>query len=208
MRASPRTPDRPPADPLAPQRRAPGRRSRAAIAPQIRRARDWFRPLGRASRARGEDASERPLETPAGRGRRRPSWRRRPPHGGAVAEGFADEGDEVLGALGGVAELLEALVDLGLVAACLELLEAGDLGALGFGVDAKEGRDVEFLLDELVDADDDVLLGAVALLVAPGALVDLVGDELDGLGGAANLVDLAMSSQARCSISSVRASTK
>ena len=41
----------------------------------------------------------------------------------------------------------------------------------------------------LVDADDDVLLLAVALLVAPGGFVDLAGDELDGVDRAAELVD-------------------
>ena len=46
------------------------------------------------------------------------------------------------------------------------------------------------LLDVLVDADDDVLAGAVALLVAPGRLVDLVRDELDRVDRAAELVDL------------------
>ena len=36
---------------------------------------------------------------------------------------------------------------------------------------------------EIVDADDNVLLCAVALLVAPGRLVDLGGHELDRVNG-------------------------
>ena len=51
----------------------------------------------------------------------------------------------------------------------LERLQALDLLALGLGVDAQQVRHLELLLDVLVDADDDVLADAVALLVAPGA---------------------------------------
>ena len=65
------------------------------------------------------------------------------------------------------------------------------LSALGLGIDAQQVGHLDLLVvDVAVDADDDVLLDAVALLVAPGRLVDLAGDELDGLDRAAELVDL------------------
>ena len=68
-----------------------------------------------------------------------------------------------------VAQLLEAPLDELLVAVGLERRQALDLLALGLRVDAQQVGDLELVLDVLVDADDDVLLDAVALLVAPGA---------------------------------------
>ena len=117
-------------------------------------------------------------------------------------------GQQVLVAAGGLAQLLEALVDQLLVAVRLERLQALDLRALGLGVDAQDVLDLGVLLDVLVDADDDVLLGAVALVVAEGGLLDLALDERDRVDRAAQLVDLARSApRARRSISAVSAST-
>src|SRR3954454_17760753 len=82
-------------------------------------------------------------------------------HRGAVAQGVLDEGQEVLGALGRVAQLFQASLDLLLVAVGLEPLEPLDLLVFGLGVDAQDVLDDEVLLDELVDADHDVLLDAV-----------------------------------------------
>ena len=76
-----------------------------------------------------------------------------------------------------------------LVALGLELLEALDLAALGLGVDGQRVLDLDVVLDVAVDADHDVLLGAVALVVAEGRLLDLVLDERDGVDRAAELVD-------------------
>ena len=76
-----------------------------------------------------------------------------------------------------LAQLLEALLDERLVAVGLERRQPLDLLALGLGVDAQQVGDLELVLDVLVDAHDDVLADAIALLVAPGALVDLAGDE-------------------------------
>ncbi len=75
------------------------------------------------------------------------------------------------------------------VAAPLDVLQSLDLRALAGGVDAEGLLDVGVVLDVAVDADDDVLLGAVALAVAPGGLVDLADDEAERLDAAAELVD-------------------
>ena len=88
------------------------------------------------------------------------------------------------------AQLLEPLVHALLVAVGLELLQPLDLLALGLRVDAQDLDVVELVGDELVHADDDVLLLLVALLVAPGRLLDLGADERDALDRAAELVDL------------------
>src|ERR1700712_2974185 len=108
----------------------------------------------------------------------------------AVAQRLLDGRQDVVGAAGRGAQLLEALLDERLVAVLLERLEARDLRVLALGVDAQEVRDLDLVLFVLVDADDDVLAEAVALLVAPGRLVDLAGDELDRVDRAAELVDL------------------
>ena len=55
----------------------------------------------------------------------------------------------------------------------LNALSALELVLLALGIDAQDVLDLDVVLDVLVDADDDVLLEAVALLVAPGGLVDL-----------------------------------
>ena len=60
-----------------------------------------------------------------------------------------------------------------LVTVALEVSQARDLFAFGGGVDAHDVGDLQVLLDELVDADDDVLLEPVALVVAERGLLDL-----------------------------------
>ena len=99
-------------------------------------------------------------------------------------------GQQVVRALGGAPQLLEALVGELLVAVGLERLQALELVALGLGVDAQDLLDLDVVLLVLVDADDDVLARAVALVVAEGGLLDLALDERDRLDRAAHLVDL------------------
>ena len=77
-----------------------------------------------------------------------------------------------------------------LVAVLLERLQALDLLALGLRVHAQDLDLVDGVGHVLVHADDDVLLLLVALLVAPGRLLDLGADERDALHRAAHLVDL------------------
>ena len=62
--------------------------------------------------------------------------------------------------------------------------------ALRLGVDAEDVRHLRIVLDELVDADDDVLGDPVALVVAESGLLDLVLDEVDRVDRPAELVDL------------------
>src|SRR5215212_2127296 len=111
-------------------------------------------------------------------------------HRGAVLQRLADRRQQVAVAACRLSQLLEPGVDELLVAVRLERLQPLDLLALGLGVDAQQVRHLERLVDVLVDADDDVLLLLVALLVAPGRLLDLVLDERDRVDRAAELVDL------------------
>src|SRR6185312_4502357 len=111
-------------------------------------------------------------------------------HRRAVLERLADRRQQVLAAARGGAQLLEAAVHEHLIAVRLERLQAVDLLALGLRVDAQQVGHLERFVDEAVDADDDVLLGLVALLVPPGGLLDLVLDERDRVDRAAQLVHL------------------
>src|SRR3954454_378228 len=112
-------------------------------------------------------------------------------HRARVLQRLADAGHEVVGAAGDLAQLLQAPVGQRLVAIGLERLQPLDLGAFGLGIDTEDVLDFDVLFDVLVDADHDVLAGAVALLVAPGRLLDLALDERDGVDRPAELVDLA-----------------
>src|SRR5258708_36789725 len=85
-----------------------------------------------------------------------------------VLRRLADRGQQVLAAAGRLPQLLETSRHESLVAVGLELLQATNLLALGLRVDAEQIRNLDVLLLEGVDADDDVLLDAVPLLVAPG----------------------------------------
>src|SRR4051794_9680870 len=111
-------------------------------------------------------------------------------HRRPVLEGLADRGQEVVTSLGRLLELAQARAEELWIAVGLEGLQALELVALGRGIDAQDLLDVDRVLDELVDADDDVLLGPVALVVAEGRFLDLRLDECDRLDGAALLVDL------------------
>ena len=112
-------------------------------------------------------------------------------HRAAVLERLADRVHEVVGAARGLAQLVEALRDELVVAVGLERRQARRAASRSDSrVDAQDVLDLDRVLLVLVDADDDVLLEAVALLVAPGRLVDLVRDELDRVDRAAELVDL------------------
>src|SRR5205823_8774116 len=99
--------------------------------------------------------------------------------GAAVLERLADGGEQVLAASRYGAQLLEASLDELVVTRRLELPQALDLLALGVGIDAEQVGHLDVVLLIGVDADHDVLSDAVALLVSPGGLVDLAGDELD-----------------------------
>jgi hypothetical protein len=98
--------------------------------------------------------------------------------------------EQVGGPARALAHLLEAARDEVLIAIGLERLQPRNLLALRLGVDAKDVLDLGRVLDVLVDADDDVLPGAVALVVAERRLLDLVLDEGDGVDRSAELVDL------------------
>ena len=91
--------------------------------------------------------------------------------------------------VGRLAQLVQPAVDQLLVAVGLERLQALDLAALGRGIDAQRVLDLDVVLDVAVDADHDVLLGPVALVVAEGGLLDLALDEGDRVDRAAELVD-------------------
>src|SRR5829696_5592488 len=109
---------------------------------------------------------------------------------GLLGQGVADRVEQVPVGLGGLAELAELGLQLLVVAVRLELLQPVDLLLLRLRVDAQDLDVVDLVGDVLVDADDDVLLDPVALLVAPGRLLDLGADERDRLDGAAELLDL------------------
>src|SRR5665811_2622828 len=76
---------------------------------------------------------------------------------GSACEGGADRGEQVALAAGDVAQGLQLLLDRGLVAVRLELLQAGELALLGLGVDAEDVDVVDLVGDVLVDADDCLL---------------------------------------------------
>ena len=121
-----------------------------------------------------------------------------------------DRRQQVAVAAGDVEARVEAPVELGLVAVLLERLEPLQLTGLRLGVDLEDVDVVDHVGDVLVDPDDYVLSGAVALVVGggdssisrcmnssaftepprlldllhqlPGALLDLVGERLDEVG--------------------------
>src|SRR5215213_10395448 len=109
---------------------------------------------------------------------------------GALLERRAHRHEQVLAAAAGGAQLLEAGVHRLVVAVFLEGLEALDLLALGLRVHPQDLDLVDRVGHVLVHPDDDVLLLLVALLVAPGRLLDLGADERNALHRAAQLVDL------------------
>ena len=109
----------------------------------------------------------------------------------------------------GLADLVETSVDELLVAVLFEGLQARDLFAFGGGVDAHDVGHLDVIFDEAVDADDDVLPGAVALVISERGLLDLRLDEIDRLRQRRRARrPCAISSVARDSISSVNDSTK
>ncbi len=71
-----------------------------------------------------------------------------------------------------------------MVARLLEGLQSGQLALLGLGVDAEDVDVVDLVGDVLVDADDDVLVTLVALVIGVGGLLDLALHELERLDGA------------------------
>src|SRR3954447_1885759 len=109
---------------------------------------------------------------------------------GVRLQGRADRLEQVAAAVGDRAQLFEPGLQLVVVAVLLEGRQPLDLLGLGFRVDAKDVDVVVRLGDVLVDADDDVLTVLVALVVAPGRLLDLRADVRDALDRAAQLLDL------------------
>src|SRR5215204_3225783 len=108
----------------------------------------------------------------------------------ADAERLLDWRQQVGVAAGDVAQLLQPLVDLALIAVLLPLREARELALLGLRIDLEDVDVVDLVGDVLVDADDDVLAAAVALLVGDGRLLDLLLDELEGVDRAAEVLHL------------------
>ena len=107
----------------------------------------------------------------------------------AVLQRRAHRLEQVARAAARLAQLGEPRLDGVLVALLLEGLEPLDLLALRLRVDPEDLDLVHLVGHVLVDADDDVLLLAIALLVAPCGLLDLGPDERDALDRAAHLVD-------------------
>ena len=105
-------------------------------------------------------------------------------------------------------EVVEPALDPAPVALGLEPPEPLQLAPLRLGIDAEDVDVVDGVGHVLVDADDDVLTGPVALVVGGRRLLDLALDELERLDRAAELVDLADQLPGRFSISSVSDSMK
>src|SRR5207342_1566194 len=101
------------------------------------------------------------------------------PDRAAGPERLLDRRQQVALTAGDVAQCLEARVELGLVAGLLELRKTGELALLGLGIDLEDVHVVDAVADVLVDADDDVLAGPIALVVAGGGLLDLALHELE-----------------------------
>lgn len=120
-------------------------------------------------------------------------------HGHYLAKGcigahrVQQERHGVFGAGAGEAQLVERLAHGGVVALFAQLLEAGDLAPLAFGVHFEDWHVVAGLVGEGVDAHDQALVGVHFALVAIGGFGDLALEEaaLDGRQHAAHLVDLA-----------------
>src|SRR3954447_21433720 len=108
----------------------------------------------------------------------------------AGAQRFLDRGQQIAVAARHVTEGLQALIELALVAPLLPLLQPRELALLRFRVDLEGVDVVDLVADVLVDADDDVLAGAVALLVGDRGLLDLLLDELERVHRSAQVLDL------------------
>jgi len=77
-------------------------------------------------------------------------------NGGVGFDGGEDGGEEIFGGGGAALELEEGSLRFGGVALGAEGVQAGDLGALDFGVDAKNWNIARFFGDEIVNADNDL----------------------------------------------------
>src|SRR5215212_6456221 len=161
----------------------------AASSPPGRRARTSPRPRGRGP-SPSRPAAPRALRLGLVLAEDVPHRAADLPDRARVLERLADRRQEVLVTAGGAAQLLQPLVGELLVAALLERLQPLDLLALGLRVDAQDVLDLGVVLLVLVDADDDVLPRAVALVVAEGRLLDLALDERDRLDRPAHPVHL------------------
>src|SRR3954468_16540087 len=105
---------------------------------------------------------------------------------GAGLERGAQRLEQIALAAADLAQLLEPAADRVLIAVRLELLQPRHLLVLGLGVDAQDLDVLHVLGHVLVHAHDDVLLGPVALLIAPRGLLDLAADEGDALDRSAH----------------------
>src|SRR5205085_6334828 len=100
-------------------------------------------------------------------------------HRAPVLQGLSQDGQQVVGAARCVSDLREPGLHDGGVAVGLERLQSLELLALGLWIDSENVWNLGRVLDELVDADDDVLSRPVALVVAERGLLDLALDEVD-----------------------------
>src|SRR4051794_16498860 len=109
---------------------------------------------------------------------------------GVRLERGADRLEQVARPARRLAKIVEPPPELVLVAVLLERLQALDLLLFGLRVYPEDLDVVLGLRDVLVDAHDDILAACVALVVAPGGLLDLRADVRDALDRAAQLLDL------------------
>src|SRR5216684_2293561 len=110
---------------------------------------------------------------------------------GVGFDGGEDGGKEIFGGGGAALEFSERGFGTGGVAFGAESVQAGDLGALDFGVDAERGNDARFFRDEVVHAYDDLFFSLDGALEFVSRFLDFPLDEtgFDGAQDAAHFVD-------------------
>src|SRR6267143_626017 len=112
--------------------------------------------------------------------------------GGVGFDGGEDGGKEIFGSGGAALELGKGGFGEGGVAPDAQSVQAGDLGALDFGIDAERRDGAFFLCDEVVHADHDLLFFFYGTLEVVGSFLDFPLDEtcFNGAQHSAHLVDL------------------
>src|SRR6267143_5152708 len=112
--------------------------------------------------------------------------------GGVGVDGGEDGGKEIFGSGGAALEFGESGFDEGGVALGAQSVQASDLGALDFGIDAERRDGAFFLCDEAVHADHDLLFFFYGTLEVVGSFLDFPLDEtcFNGAQHSAHLVDL------------------
>src|SRR5260370_645382 len=112
--------------------------------------------------------------------------------GGVGFDGGEDGGEEILGGGGAALEFGEAGFGEGGVALGAECVQAGDLGAFDFGVEAERRDGAFFFRDEVVHADNALLFLLDGALELVSRFLDFALDEtgFNGAQHSAHLVDL------------------